>query len=207
MANAPGNKPSARVKPLPADHNPALAEFFAKAPRNFNFIPNSWLILQRKPNVLKAFNALSAAIWDPADSKVDRGLKRLVAHVASRAAGCRYCMAHTIEGAKHLGVEEQKLAAIWDYRSSPLFDEGERVTLDFAFAAAQQPNRVTDEDFAALRKYWNEEQIVEIVAVISVFGFLNRFNDTMGTPLEEPPMQTGEQFLAHHGWTPGKHAR
>lgn len=200
-------QPSPRLAPLPPDHNPELAEFFANAPRNFSFIPNSWLIMQRKPAILRAFTQLSAALWDPKDSKVERGLKRLVAHVASRAAGCRYCMAHTVEGALHLGVEERKLADVGDYQTSPLFDERERTTLNFAFAAAQQPNGVTDEDFAELRKFWDEEQIVEIVAVISVFGFLNRFNDTFATPLEDEPNQTGERFLGEHGWTPGKHAR
>lgn len=203
----PPVKPSPRLAPLPQDHDPALADYFAKAPRNFNFTPNSWLIMQRRPSILRAFGQLTAALWDPAESKVERGLKRLVAHVASRAAGCQYCMAHTIEGAKHFGVEDRKLAAVWDWQTSPLFDERERVTLDFAFAAAQQPNTVTDDDFAAMRRFWSEEQIVEIVAVISVFGFLNRFNDTMGTPLEDEPTATGERFLGKHGWTPGKHAR
>ena len=200
-------QPSPRIAPLPVDHDPELKEFFEKAPRNFDFIPNSWLIMQRKPKLLKAFTVLTGALWDPADGKVDRRLKRLVAHVASRAAGCSYCMAHTVEGAKHFGMEDEKLAAVWDYRTSPLFSEAERDTLEFAFAAAQQPCAVTDEDFATLRKHWSEEQIVELVCVISVFGFLNRFNDIMGTPLEEEPTATGERFLAGHGWTPGKHAR
>ena len=66
---------------------------------------------------------------------------------------------------------------------------------------------MTDDDFTAMRLHFSEEQIVEIVAVISVFGFLNRFNDTMGTPLEDVPTATGEKYLAGHGWTPGKHAR
>ena len=199
--------PSPRLAPLPIDHDPELKEHFSQAPKNLGFVPNSWLIMQRKPKILKAFSQLTAALWDPTDSKVDRGLKRLVAHVASKAAGCQYCMAHTIEGAAHLGVDEQKLAAIWDYATSPLFSEAERVALDFSFAAAQQPNQVTDDDFAAMRAHFSEEQIVEIVATVSVFGFLNRFNDTMGTPLEDVPIATGEKFLASHGWTPGKHAR
>jgi uncharacterized peroxidase-related enzyme len=199
--------PSPRIQPLPLDHDPNLRDHFAKAPNNLGFIPNSWLILQRRPAILRAFSALTGTIWDPKDSTVPRPLKRLVAHVASKAAGCQYCMAHTIEGALHMGVEERKLAAIWDYQTSPLFTEAERVALDFAFAAAQQPNAVSDDDFAAMRKHYTEEQIVEIVAVISVFGFLNRFNDTMGTPLEDKPLQTGERYLASHGWTAGKHAR
>ena len=201
----PRTTPPPRLAPLPIDHNPELADFFAAGNRGLGFVPNSWLIMQRKPKFLKAFAALTATLWDPADSTVDRGLKRLVAHVVSRAAGCQYCMAHTIEGAKHLGVEDRKLAAVWDYQTSPLFSPAERTALDFAFAAGQVPNQVTDDDFDLMRQHWTEEQIVEIVGVIAVFGFLNRFNDTMGTPLEDAPAATGETFLGAHGWTPGKH--
>jgi hypothetical protein len=47
---------------------------------------------------------------------------------------------------------------------------------------------------------------VDIVAVISVFGFLNRFNDTMATKLEASPIEAGKRFLAKKGWSVGKHA-
>jgi uncharacterized peroxidase-related enzyme len=199
-------RPSPRLAPLPVDHSPDLEEPFAAVAKNLGFVPNSVLIMQRKPKMVKAFAQMAAAIWDP-ESKVDRGLKRLVAHVASRAAGCQYCMAHTIGGAAHLGVEEKKLAAIWEYQSSPLYTQAERVALDFAVAASVVPNAVTDASFEDLRKHWSEEQIVEIVATIAMFGFLNRWNDTMGTPLEDKPMTDGETFLARGGWTPGKHRR
>jgi alkylhydroperoxidase family enzyme len=116
-------------------------------------------------------------------------------------------MAHTIEGAALLGVEDQKLAAVWQYESSPLFTEAERVALSFAFAASVVPNAVTDADFEDLRKHWSEEQIVEIVGTIAWFGFLNRWNDTMGTPLEDKATATGNRYLASGGWTPGKHRR
>jgi uncharacterized peroxidase-related enzyme len=197
---------AARIAPLPPEHTPELADAFEGMRRNLGFIPNSMLILQRKPKIARALQQLTASIWDPA-GEVDRGFKRLVAHVASRAAGCQYCMAHTAGGALHFGIEERKLAAVWEFRTSPLFPEAERVALDFAIAAASVPNGVTDEMFAALRKHWSENQIVEIVAVIATFGFLNRWNDTMGTPLEEEPMAVGEKFLAPRGWSAGKHAR
>jgi hypothetical protein len=61
--------------------------------------------------------------------------------------------------------------------------------------------------FAEMRKHWSENQIVEIAAVVAYFGFLNRWNDTMGTPLEPEPIATGEKYLASHGWKVGKHAR
>ena len=200
----PGTKPRSHLEPLPIEHSPELKAHFDAVGKNLGFVPNSLLIMQRKPNVVKAFAQMAAAVWDP-NSSVDRGFKRLIAHVASRAAGCQYCMAHTIEGAAHLGVDDKKLAAVWEYQSSPLYTEAERIALDFAFAASVVPNAVTDQSFDDLRKHWNEEQIVEIVATIAMFGFLNRWNDTMGTPLEDKPMATGEKYLSRGGWTPGKH--
>jgi uncharacterized peroxidase-related enzyme len=196
--------PSPRLAPLPPD--PALEKQFEASKKSLGFVPNSLLIMQRKPKMVQAWAQMTAAVWDP-ESKVDRGFKRLLAHVASRAAGCQYCMAHTIEGALHFGVEEGRAAAIWEYQTSPLFTDAERAALDVAAAAASVPNAVTDEMFEQMRKYWTEEQIVEIVGVIATFGFLNRWNDTMGTPLEDDPLAAGNKYLASHGWTPGNHRR
>ena len=199
-------RPSPRLAPLPVGHTPELKESLEFSKRSLGFVPNSMLIMQRKPKLVKVFSQLSQAIWDPS-GEVDRGFKRLVGHLASRAAGCAYCMAHTAEGSLHYGVEERKLAAVWEFRTSTLFTEAERVALDFALAAASVPNGVTDEMFAEMRRHWSENQIVEITAVIAYFGFLNRWNDTMGTPLEPDPIAAGEKYLASHGWKVGKHAR
>src|SRR5258708_14826702 len=160
--------PSPRLAPLPAD--PALEKQFEASKKSLGFVPNSLLIMQRKPKMVQAFAQMTAAVWDP-ESKVDRGFKRLLAHVASRAAGCQYCMAHTIEGAMHFGVDEKKAAAIWHYQTNPLYPAAGRAPLDVAVAAASLPNAITDEMFIQMRKHWTEEQIVEIVGVIALFGF------------------------------------
>ncbi len=198
--------PSPRLAPLRPSETPELKAEFEAAEKRMGFIPNSFLIMARKPKMVKAFQQMSAAVWDPA-SEVPLGFKRLLAHVASRSAGCQYCIAHTGEGAIKLGIEERKLDAVWSYRTSPLFTEAERSALDVAVAAGCVPNAVTDEMFAELRKHWTEGQIVEIVALISIFGFLNRWNDTMATPLEDEPAHFGEAHLVKHGWSIGKHAR
>ncbi len=200
------SRPSPRLAPLPEDLVPELDASFDVYRRMMGFVPNSLLIMQRKPKMVQGLAQLAASIWDP-DSKVDRGLKRLIAHVSSRASGCQYCMAHTAGAALRLGIEDPKLAAVWEYQTSPLYSDAERAALDLALAAGTVPNAVTDEMFTELRKYWTEEQIVEIVGVISIFGFMNRWNDTFATPLEEEPIETGEKFLASHGWEVGKHAR
>jgi AhpD family alkylhydroperoxidase len=141
--------PAPRIKPLPPEHSAELKEQFEGMRKNLGFIPNGILIMQRKPKpkpkLAKALAQMTAAIWDP-EGKVDRGLKRLIAHVASRTAGCQYCMAHTAGGALHFGVEDKKLAAIWDYQTSP----AERLALDIAVAGAAVPNAVTDEMFFQL---------------------------------------------------------
>jgi uncharacterized peroxidase-related enzyme len=199
-------RPAPRLAPLPPEHTPELKEQFETSRKRMGFIPNSQLIMQRKPKMVKGFNALSAAIWDP-ESKVDLKFKRLIAHVISRSAGCQYCMAHTAEGAHKLGVDDPKLDAVWDYQTSPLYSPAERAALDVAVAAGSVPNGVTDEMFKELQKHWTEEQIVEIVGVISIFGFLNRWNDTFATPLEDEPLHFGETHLASQGWSAGKHLR
>jgi uncharacterized peroxidase-related enzyme len=199
-------RPAPRLAPLPAEHSPELKEQFETMKRNLGFVPNSILIMQRRPKMAKAFAQMTASIWDP-ESKVERGFKRLIAHVSSRAAGCAYCMAHTAGGALHFGVADEKVAAVWDYQTSPLYSAAERAALDLAVAGSAVPNAATDEMFLELQKHWTEEQIVEIVGVISMFGFLNRWNDTLATPLEDEPIEIGEKFLAGHGWSPGKHAR
>ena len=193
-----------RLAPLSPEVTPELAETFEQYRRSMGFVPNSVLIMQRRPKLVRALAQLAAAIWDP-QSAVELGFKRLLAHVASRAHGCHYCMAHTAGAARRLGVSDDKLAAVWEYHSSPLYSEAERVALDFALAAAAVPNDVTDELFARLARHWDEGQVVEIVAVISLFGFMNRWNDSLATPLEEEPIKVGQRFLAAHGWTPAEH--
>ena len=116
-------------------------------------------------------------------------------------------MAHTAGASLRLGIEEKKLDAVWEFRTSALFDAKERVALEFAIAAASQPNDVSDELFNQLKQHWTEGQIVEIAGVVAMFGFMNRWNDTMATPLEAEPIEVGEKHLAAHGWTVGKHRR
>ena len=193
-----------RLPPLPPEQTPALKGEFDSFFKSLGFVPNSVLTMQRKPKLVQGFVAMQGAIWDPA-SKVDRGLKRLIAYVASRATHDAYSMAHTASGALHFGIAAEKLDAIADYAASPLFGAAERAALDVAIAASAVPNEVTDEQFVALRAHWDEEQIVEIVATIAMAGLLARWNGTMATPLEAEPREVGDAHLAKHGWSAGRH--
>ncbi len=194
----------ARLQPLSPGTTPELKPHFDFFLGTLGFTPNSVLTMQRKPKLVQAFAQLNAAVMDP-EGEVDLGLRRLIGHVASKAAGCLYCQAHTLLGASNFGVSEERLAAVWSYASSPLFNAAERAALDFALAAASQPNAMTDELFAATQAHWSDAQIVEILGVVAMFGFLNRWNDTMATPLEAVPAAVAAKAVGAQ-WSAGKHA-
>jgi alkylhydroperoxidase family enzyme len=153
--------------------------------------------------------AVRNALWTlrkmRAKPSIPLSLKSLVAHATSSAAGCRYCQAHTVGEALLQGVPADKVEALWDFESSDRFDPAEKAALRFAIAAGSSPNAVTPESFAELKQHFTDEQIVELGAVIALFGFLNRWNDTFATELESEPKALAEKHLAGSGWTIGKH--
>lgn len=172
--------------------------------RQLGLVPESLLTMAHRPAIAAAWANLTATINGA--GSVDPALKQLVAYVASSAHGCRYCQAHTAQSAERFGVSLEKLHAAFEAETSPLFNDGERAALAIARAGALVPNEVTDEQFARLRECFSEEEVVEIVAVLAMFGFLNRWNDTMATTLEAPSLQWSTEHLAASGWAPEKHA-
>ena len=192
------------VQPLPAETSPELADTFRHFESILGFVPNSLLTMQRRPAIVRAFGELTAAVMDP-EGSVDPGFKRLLAHFASRAAGCQYCEAHSLIAAGISGVGQEKVDAIWDYQTSELYSEAERVALDYALAAGSVPNAVDEDLMNRLKAHWSDEQIVELLGAICLYGFLNRWNDSMATDLEDAPKALGERLLKRGGWTGGKH--
>jgi uncharacterized peroxidase-related enzyme len=194
----------ARLQPLPPETTPELKPYFDFFLGTLGFTPNSVLTMQRKPKLVQAFAQLNAAVMDP-QGEVDLGFRRLIGHVVSKVSGCLYCQAHTLLGAKNFGVSEAKLADVWIYASSAHYSARERIALDLAMAAASQPNDVTDELFEQARQHWSDSEITEILGVVAMFAFLNRWNDTLGTTLEAVPTQVAERALGAQGWQAGKH--
>lgn len=174
-----------RIAPISDYETSELAPLFNQVEKWMGFQPNDGLLMAHKPEILISFFGLAKAIY--ADGLVPSGLKRMIGHITSLASGCEYCSAHTAYGADQKGVSKEKLNAIWEFETSPLFQEKERAALRVALKAGNTPNTVSDKDFEALKIYYPEKAIVEIVSVIAMFGFLNRWNSTFGTQLENTP--------------------
>lgn len=192
------------VQPLDVNHDQetkTLANFFNET---LGFCPNSVLTMQHRPEISKAFINLNKAVMSN-QGRVTSALKRMIAWVSSNATGCRYCQAHAIRAAERYGAEQEQLENIWEYRTHPAFSEAERVALDFSLAASQIPNAVDQEIKERLYLHWDEGEIVEMLGVISLFGYLNRWNDSMGTSIEDGAVESGNLYLAKNGWEKGKH--
>ena len=138
--------------------------------------------------------------------RVNSALKRMIGYISSNVAGCRYCQAHTIRAAQRYGADSEKIKNIWDFKTHPAFSEAERAALEFAMLSATIPNAVDDSIANRLRLYWDDGEIVEILGVVALFGFLNRWNDSMGTELEDQAESSGKELLQQAGWTAGKHS-
>lgn len=193
-----------RISPPEAFSDDVL-KTFARIEAGFGFVPNSLKAMARKPAILDGFLVMARAVMQPSE-RLPLSLKQMIAYVASLSGGCRYCQAHTADQSHRHGVDAEKLAALWQFETHPAFNEAERAALRLAMLAAQSPNLAEDSDFVAAKAFYTEDDLTEIVAVIAYFGFLNRWNDTLATPLEDAPLAFAEGALADSGWSIGKHA-
>jgi uncharacterized peroxidase-related enzyme len=193
------------MQPLPFDDLPEdIQERFQHYKKTRGFTPNSIQTMVRRPNIVRAFMQLNQAVLY--DGTVDEELKMLVSLIASQVAGCRYCQAHMANLSKIYKASEEKISNVWEFAQSDLFSDAEKAALSVAYSGALAPSQATQEQFDELYKYFDEGQVVEIVAAISLFGFLNRWNDTMATELEELPGQVATETMGESfGWEAGKH--
>ena len=162
------------------------------------YLPNSHLSMAKNPNLNNGFSNLAGAIFGSKHLNMD--LVNLIALASSLSSGCKYCQAHTSHGANRAGVSPEKIAEILKYKESDQFIESEKAALDLAFAAGVTPNVSKKDHFVELQNHYSDEAIIDIVAVIALFGFLNRWNDTLGSKLEDVPKEFVEKELKPLGW-------
>lgn len=192
------------VRPLDRNANKEAEEMAQFYEETLGFTPNSLFTMMHRPRIAHAFLEMNQAVMEN-KGRVTSSLKRLLAYLSSKTAGCRYCEAHAIRAAERYGSEQDKLNNIWEYKTYGAFSEAERAVFDFAIAASSVPNAVNQSIKDNLHAHWDDGEIVEILGVIALFGYLNRWNDSMGTSLEDPAAADGEKYLAKNGWVKGKH--
>ena len=193
------------VEPLTDISDPEVKELVNFFNETLGFCPNSVLTMQRRPGIAKAFIQLNMAVMEN-HGKLTSEFKRLIAFVSSNTAGCRYCQAHTIRAAERYGASLDRLENVWDFENQDCFSDAEKSALKFAQEASMVPVNVAARTETQLHANWSNEDIVEIMGVVALFGYLNRWNDVMATTLEDGANLSGSDLLKGTSWVPGKHA-
>jgi uncharacterized peroxidase-related enzyme len=192
-----------RISPATPEQFAQIAEHLERWKKIKGYPPNSWLTMARRPQVLRAYRDLHTAVMMDV-GEVPKALKFMLAEVVSNAAGDSYCTAHNAQNAGTIGgTPAAKVEALCQFQTSALFSAAERAALSLALAAGSHPPSVTDEHFVELKKHYSEDAIIEIVAVIALLGWLNRWNQTLATRLEDSALAFAIKHLAPSGWTPG----
>ena len=177
---------------------PEFKDLFDLVESFMGYLPNAYLLMADKPDLMQAFAKMSASVFSA--DVLDIPSKQLIALASSLSAGCKYCQSHTSHGAERAGVPNEKIAEILNYQTSEYYEAKEVALLDLAFASGEVPNKATKAHFEKLKEFYSKEQILEVVAVISFFGFLNRWNDTFGTVIEEIPANYLSEKLKPKNW-------
>jgi len=192
------------VTPLSTIKDKETQELVSFFNETLGFCPNSVLTMQKKPELAQAFVNLNKAVMNNTGT-ITSEFKRIIAYISSNTAGCRYCQAHTIRAAERYGEKKERLMQAWDFENSTLFTNVEKVALRFTIAASSIPVNITEELNNSMHDSWDEADILEIMSVVALFGFLNRWNDVMGTSLEEDAKHSAKSLLGTQ-WEIGKHA-
>ena len=189
---------TAHIETKKREDFPEFKDLFDLVESFMGYLPNAYLLMADKPDLMQAFAKMSASVFSA--DVLDIPSKQLIALASSLSAGCKYCQSHTSHGAERAGVPNEKIAEILNYQTSEYYEAKEVALLDLAFASGEVPNKATKAHFEKLKEFYSKEQILEVVAVISFFGFLNRWNDTFGTEIEEIPANYLSEKLKPKNW-------
>ena len=164
-------------------------------------IPNCNPILEIWPTGFRTFNLLVPNLLNLPAALLGQGAPKdlvgIAMYASSNAAGCPYCTAHHCSFAIRRGADREAVLG----ERTPV----EAAVADLAEAMAVVPSRVTPDHVAAVAEYLSDEDIEWIVLAVSLGGFLNKFMDTMGIPLEDRAIADVQALLRPTGWNPGKH--
>lgn len=84
-----------------------------------------------------------------------------------------------------LGLTDEKIEALAEYATSPLYTEGERLALEYADAMTITGREVTDELFQRLREFYDNDALVELTAIIAWENSSSKFNRALRVPSQK----------------------
>src|SRR6185503_20490704 len=162
------------ITPIESPRNPLLRLMYWLMSRQFGkAITPAKVIFARMP---RAIAAQLGIYWGLAGKHgIEPGLQLLLQGHVAAINGCAFCVDIGRAMATYEGLSFEKLDAVGEFRTSPLFTDRERAALAYVDEATRH-KRVSDETFAALRAHFTDEQIVAITWVNAVENYFNLLN-------------------------------
>lgn len=166
----------------PASSRPwYLRPFFWNQRRRYGKVLDAALLWARSPRLFLAVATLYGAI-DRRSSPIDPALRSLLTVRVSQINHCRFCVDLNSATVLRRGIGEDKLWALEDWRASNLFDERERIALEYAEAVTRSDLEVTDELMARLKRHFDDDAIVELTALVAFQNLSSKFNAALDVP-------------------------
>lgn len=166
-----------RAKPRGLDPIRRLTYAFARRMYGRSLEPTG-IIAHSKP--LLAGYGMFALAGERFAKAVDEQLKNLAMLRTAQLAGCEWCLDFGSYLATHAGTPEAKLRELSLWRDSELFDNRERLVLEYAEGMTYTPVEVSEELFASLREHFDDRQIVELTMAIAAENLYSRSNWALG---------------------------
>jgi AhpD family alkylhydroperoxidase len=158
-----------------------LRPFFWNQRRKYGKVLDAALLWARMPKLFLAVAALYGAI-DRRRSPIEPALRSLLTVQVSQINHCRFCVDINSATLLRRGVGEDKLWALEDWRKSNLFDERERVALDYAEAITRSDMQVTDDLMERVKQQFEDDAIIELTALIAFQNMSSKFNASLAVP-------------------------
>ncbi len=158
-----------------------LRPFFWNQKRKYGEVLKASLLWARVPKLFGAV-ALLYGVIDRKGSPLSPVLRSLVTVKVSQINGCAFCVDINSATLMSRGVSPAKVEALQTWRASSLFDEMERVALEYAEAVTRSDYQVDDDQVSQLKKYFNEDEIVELTGLIAFQNMSSKFNSALSVP-------------------------
>ncbi|MDX8412313.1 MAG: carboxymuconolactone decarboxylase family protein [Mariprofundaceae bacterium] len=149
--------------------------FFWNQKRRYGQVLEPARLWGRSPRVFAALALLYGAL-DRQSSPLEPTLRTLVTVRVSQINWCPFCVDINSATALKRGIDEAKLLALSDYRGSALFDDREKAALDYAEAVTYSDRQANEDHFAALRRHFDDDAMIELTALIAFQNMSSKFN-------------------------------
>ncbi len=173
---------------------PSIVAIYDKTLRERGNVPYFFRTLAHRPEIMQTAIAHLDAVMTT--GTLSRALKELLIVRTSQLNCTEYCLASHTAMARKLGWTDEQIAALFHAQSSDLFTEHEKAAIQLAETMARDAHDYPDEDFARLRSFFSEGEIIEMVCAIGLFHYFNRANDLLRM---EPTQPATEAELASAG--------